>query len=60
MHRELDQLRREQTNHTNHIRGLLAAIGIKATVKGLTPSELDLLRQWNGEPLPERLKRRCS
>ncbi len=58
MHRELDQLRREQTNHTNRIGGLLAAIGIKTTVKGLTPSELDLLRQWNGEPLPERLKRR--
>jgi transposase len=58
VHRELDQLRREQTNHTNRIGGLLAAIGIKTGVKELTPSDLDLLRQWNGEPVPEQLKRR--
>jgi transposase len=58
MHRELDQLHREQTNHTNRVGGLLAAIGIKTTVKDLLPGDLDLLLQWNGEPVPEGLKRR--
>jgi transposase len=58
VHRELDQLRREQTSHTNRVGGLLAAIGIKTAVPELTPGDLDLLRQWNGEPVPERLKQR--
>lgn len=58
MHRELDQLRREQTDHTNRVRGLLAAIGIKIRGANIVPGQLDLLRQWNGEPVPEGLKRR--
>jgi transposase len=58
MHRELDQLRRERTTHTNRVRGLLAAIGIKIASKRVLPCDLDSLRQWNGEPLPEGLKRR--
>jgi transposase len=57
-HRELNQLRRERTTHTNRIRGLLAAIGIKTSRRPLTSGDLDKLRQWNGEPLPEGLKRR--
>jgi transposase len=58
LHRELDQLRRERTDHTNRVRGLLAAIGVKIAVKAISPSGLDLLKQWNGEPVPEGLKRR--
>jgi transposase len=58
LHRELDQLRRERTNHTNRVRGLLAAIGVKITTKCVIPCDLDALWQWNGEPLPEGLKRR--
>jgi transposase len=58
MHRELDQLRRERTDHTNRVRGLLAAVGIKIAGKDILPDQLDLLRQWNGEPVPEGLKRR--
>ena len=58
LHRELDQLRRERTAHTNRVRGLLAAVGIKVGGKHFSARALDLLRQWNGELLPEGLKRR--
>jgi transposase len=58
LHRELDQLRRERTDHTNRVGGLLAAIGIKVNGKCVVPEVLDTLRQWNGEPVPEGLKRR--
>ncbi len=42
----------------NRVRGLLAAIGIKINGKCVLPQTLDRLRQWNGEPVPEGLKRR--
>ena len=58
MHRELDQLRRERTDHTDRVRGLLAAVGIKIAGKDILPDHLHLLTQWNGEPVPEGLKRR--
>jgi transposase len=58
LHRELDQLRRERTDHSNRVRGLLAAIGIKIPSKCKLPCDLDSPRQWNGEPVPEGLKRR--
>ena len=58
LHRELDQLRRERTDHSNRVGGLLAAIGIKVNGKRIVPEVLDTLRQWNGEPVPEGLKRR--
>jgi transposase len=60
LHRELDELRRERTKHGNRVRGLLATIGIKITGKRALPCNLDLLRQWNGDPLPEGLKRRLA
>ncbi len=44
--------------HTNRVRGLLAAVGIKIAGKDILPDHLDLLRPWNGEPVPEGLKRR--
>jgi transposase len=58
LHREIDQLRRERTQHSNRVRGLLAAIGIKLTGKCVLPGDLDRLRQWNGQPVPAGLKRR--
>jgi transposase len=57
-HRELNRLRRERTTHTNRIRGLLAAVGIKVPGKCLLAGDLDTFLQWNGEPLGENLKRR--
>jgi transposase len=58
LHRELDQLRRERTAHSNRVRGLVATLGIKIKGRCALPCDLDSLRQWNGEPLPEGLKRR--
>jgi transposase len=60
VHRELNELRRERTNHTNRIRGLLATVGIKIGRKFTLPLDLDALRQWNGQRLPEILKRRLA
>jgi transposase len=58
LHRELDQLRRERTTHSNRVRGLVATLGIKIKGRCALPCDLDSLEQWNGEPLPEGLKRR--
>jgi transposase len=58
VHRELNRLRRERTTHTNRIRGLLVAVGIKVPGKCLLAGDLDTFLQWNGEPLGENLKRR--
>jgi transposase len=58
VHRELNQLRRERTIHTNRIRGLLATVGIKVPGKCLLPGDLDTFLQWNGEPIGAHLKRR--
>jgi transposase len=58
LHRELDQLRRERTTHSNRVRGLVATLGIKIKGRCALPCDLESLRQWNGEPLPEGLKRR--
>jgi len=58
-HRELDQLRGERSNHTNRIRGLLAAVGVRLPRKFcLSPAQVDELRMWNNEPLPAHLKHR--
>jgi len=60
LHRELDQLRRERIEHGNRVRSLLAAIGIKVPSTRNLPCDLGSLRQWNGEPVPEGLKRRLT
>ncbi len=58
VHRELHELRCERTDHTNRIGGLLATLGIKVARQLTRPSQPEALRQWDGEPLPEILKRR--
>jgi transposase len=58
VHRELNRLRRERTTHTNRIRGLLAAVGIKVPGKVLLAGDLDTVLQWDGQPLGVDLKRR--
>jgi transposase len=58
VHRELNRLRRERTTHTNRIRGLLAAVGIKVPGKCLLAGDLDRFLQWDGKPLGQYLKRR--
>jgi transposase len=57
-HRDRDQLVRERTEHSNRIKGLLAAIGLDVLVDGRLLERLDALREWDGEPVPEELRGR--
>ena len=53
LHRELGQLKVEQTAHTNRIKGLLVSYGVALPVNRHFPRLLKAARMWNGQPLPE-------
>ena len=58
LNREREYLKEEQTAHTNRIKGLLHAQGVRNAMplrRGFVAS-LDKLRTGDGRPLPERLK----
>jgi transposase len=61
-HRELERLKKERTQHTNRIRGLLAVHGIK--VKNVRRVPWDNVRDWDGKSLGadliRELKRECG
>jgi transposase len=57
-HRELLKLKGERTEHVNRIKGLLATTGLSISVDVLLPDHLENLRQWNGEPVPPRMRER--
>ena len=58
MHRELQQLRAEQTQHSNRIKGLLAAQGLDVKVNVLLAQRLSELQTGDGHALPEQLQER--
>ncbi len=60
LHRDMRQLRSEQTEHSNRIKGLLAAQGIDARVTAQFAEQLPRLRTWRDEPLGERLQQRLQ
>src|SRR5262249_56794322 len=47
-HRELIGLKAERTAHGNAIKGLLAGLGLQASVDEDFPERLEGLRQWDG------------
>jgi transposase len=55
LHRELEELKREQTSHRNRIKGLFAQYGVSAVIDRHFPARLKALRTWEGKPLPEDL-----
>lgn len=59
LHRELQELKDERTEHINRIKGLLASQGVAAPEvnKGLA-GWLDQARLWDGAALPSELHRR--
>jgi transposase len=57
-HRELIELKAQRTEHTNRIKGLLAALGLSVVVDAKLPQRLEELRQWDGAPLPSNLRER--
>jgi transposase len=59
-HRDRDQLVRERTEHSNRIKGLLAAIGLDIRVNERLLERVDGLRQWDGAPVPEELRGRIA
>jgi transposase len=60
LHRELEDLKAERTQHTNRMKGLLAGQGIRLEIGSSFPEELRELRQWNGQSLPEGLRARLK
>ena len=58
LHRELQQLKQEQTAHTNRIKGLLASYGVALSVTRRFPQQVEAVRTWNGQHLPEDLRQR--
>src|SRR5215471_8060896 len=46
LHRELIELKAERTAHVNAIKGLLAGLGLQASVDEDFPERLEQLRQW--------------
>lgn len=58
LHRELETLRREQTSHSNRIKGLLSSCGVTLEVDRELPRRLKKLRLWDGSVLAADLQRR--
>jgi transposase len=58
LHRELEEMRHEQTAHVNRIKGLLASLGATIEVDKRFPKRLADLRLWDGSPLPHEMHQR--
>ena len=60
LNRELEVLKKERTMHRNRIRGLLIQQGLEVTNPSAKKflQEVEALRSWDGEQLPEDLKAR--
>jgi transposase len=58
LHRELETLKRERTQHINRIKAWLAGQGLRLEVTPDFMGELDRVRLWDGQPLPAGLKTR--
>jgi transposase len=57
-HRELMAVKGERTEHSNRMKGLLASVGLDILVDEHLPKRLELLRQWDGRPVPPELTAR--
>jgi transposase len=59
LHRELEDLKAQRTQHINRMKGLLAGQGVRVEEIGSgLPEQLNAIRLWNGQPIPEGLKAR--
>lgn len=57
LNREIEHLKKERTAHTNRIKSLLILHGIESKIGAKFIQTLDEAVQWNGELLPDVLKR---
>jgi transposase len=58
LHRELIAMKEERTAHVNAIKGLLAGLGLQASVDDDFPQRLETLRQWDDRGVPTGLRQR--
>ena len=56
LHRELEVLKAERTQHVNRIKGYLAGEGVKLEITTHFVENLEEMRTWKGNPLPMELK----
>jgi len=55
LHRAREALTSERTRLINRVKGLLASQGIRLQVRGSVRVDLEQVRRWDGQPLPEGL-----
>src|SRR5262249_61761099 len=55
---EHDAAQYERPDHSHPIKGLLASLGLDVLVDEHLPKRLELLRQWDGRPVPPELTAR--
>jgi len=58
LHRALETLKQERASTTARIKGLLSSQGLRLTTLNKLPEQLDVLRLWDGAPLPRGLRQR--
>jgi transposase len=58
LHRELETLKGERTQHSNRIKGWLAGQGVRREVTADFREQLDQIRLWDGSALPAGLRAR--
>jgi len=58
--RELKLLKKDRTRVSHRIKGLLANQGLTIDLKQDLREQLEAMRLWNGEPLPEHLRDRLA
>ena len=58
LHRDLETLKQERASTTARIKGLLSSQGLRLTTLNKLPEQLDVLRLWDGAPIPSGLRYR--
>ena len=60
LHRELEDLKAERTQHINRMEGLLAGQGVQQEIEAGFLERLSAIRMWDGRPIAEGLKARLQ
>jgi transposase len=60
LHRELEDLKAERTQHINRMKGLLAGQGVRLEIEESFLERLSAIRLWDGRPIAEGLKTRLK
>lgn len=58
LHRGREALKSERTRLINRIKGLLASQGVRSAIRGKVALDLEKVRRWDGQELPEGLQGR--